>query len=63
MRLLYASEFAMARDVEKMIGSGVWTIDDVLELKGDKRLNTTTTTQRYLTKNIAPLDDEGNIKD
>ena len=63
MRLLYASEFAMAKDVEKMIGSGVWTIDDVLELKGDKRLNTITTTQRYITKNHAPLDENGNIKD
>lgn len=62
MRLLYASEFAMAKDVEKMIGSGVWTIDDVLELKGDKRLNTITTTQRYITKNHAPLDENGNIK-
>lgn len=63
MRLLYASEFSMAKDVEKMVGSGVWTIDDVLELKGNKRLNTTITTQRYITKNHAPLNEDGSVRE
>ena len=62
MRLLYASEFSMAKDVEKMIGSGVWTIDDILELKGNRRLNTKITTQRYITKNHAPLNEDGHIR-
>lgn len=60
-RLLYASEFKMAKDVEKMVGSGVWRVDDILELMGRKPENTKQSTRRYLTKNIAPLDDEGVI--
>lgn len=60
---IYISEFDMAADVEKMIGSGVWTIDDVLDLQGKDRLNTAITTQRYLTKNIAPLNPDGTVKE
>lgn len=62
LRLLYASEFAMAKDVEKMIGSGVWTVDDVRALQGKERLNQPATTQRYMTRNHAPLDKDGNVK-
>lgn len=53
---VYVSEFEMARDVEKMIGSGVWTIDDVLVLLGKKRQKTKDTTRRYLTKNIGIIE-------
>lgn len=53
---VYVSEFEMARDVEKMIGSGVWTIDDVLVLLGKKRENSKDTTRRYLTKNIGIIE-------
>lgn len=53
---VYVSEFEMARDVEKMIGSGVWTIDDVLVQLGKKRENTKDTTRRYLTKNIGIIE-------
>ena len=62
IQLLYNSEFAMAKDGEKMIGSGIWTIDDVLEQQGKPRLNTPLTTRRYLTKNIAPLKDDGTLE-
>lgn len=60
---IYNSEFEMAKDAEKMVGSGVWTIDDVLELQGKKRVGDTVTTQRYLTKNIAPINQDGTIAD
>lgn len=53
---VYVSEFEMARDVEKMIGSGVWTIDDVLVQLGKKRENSKDTTRRYLTKNIGIIE-------
>lgn len=57
IEVLYSSELQMASHVEKMIGSGVWTIDDALEIQGKPRENTIVTTRRYLTKNIAPLDE------
>lgn len=60
---IYNSEFEMAKDAEKMIGSGVWTVDDVLELQGKQRINSKVTTQRYLTKNIAPISEDGTIAD
>lgn len=60
---IYNSEFEMAKDAEKMIGSGVWTVDDVLELQGKQRINSKVTTQRYLTKNIAPINEDGTIAD
>lgn len=58
---LYNSEFEMGNAVEKMIGSGRWTIDDILELQGKERENTPVTTQRYLTKNIAPIKPDGTV--
>ena len=60
--VIYNSEFEMAKDAEKMVGSAVWTIDDILILQGKKPLNTKVTEQRYLTKNLAPLNDDGNVK-
>lgn len=63
VRLLYASEFKMAKDVEKMLGSGVWNVDDVLTLMGRSPLNTKQSKRRYLTKNLGPLDDDGLIID
>ncbi|PZP90989.1 MAG: hypothetical protein DI581_11805 [Staphylococcus capitis] len=59
----YVNEFDMAADVEKMIGTGAWTIDDILDLRGEDRLNTKISTQRYLTKNIAPLDEDGFVRE
>lgn len=61
VKVLYNSELEMANNVEKMIGSGVWTIDDVRELQGKDRLNTKVTTQRYLTRNIAPINEDGTV--
>lgn len=58
---LYNTEFEMGSDTEKMVGSGVWTIDMVLEAMGKEPVNSTVTTQRYLTKNIAPINDDGTV--
>lgn len=58
---IYTNEFDMANDVEKMVGTGVWTIDDILDLQGKDRLGTPITTQRYLTKNMAPLNSNGTV--
>lgn len=60
---LYNSEFEMGNATEKMIGSGVWTVDDILELQGKEREGSIVTTQRYLTKNIAPIREDGTIDD
>lgn len=61
--VIYNSEFEMAKDTRTMIESAVWTVDDVLELQGKPRLNTKVTTQRYLTKNMAPLNNDGTVQD
>lgn len=58
---LYNSEFEMGAATEKMVGSGVWTIDMILEAMGKEPVNSVVTTQRYLTKNIAPLNDDGTV--
>lgn len=60
---LFNSEFEMGNATEKMIGSGVWTVDDILELTGKERENTIVTTQRYLTKNIAPINEDGTVSE
>ena len=58
---LYNTEFEMGSATEKMVGSGVWTIDMVLEAMGKEPVNSVVTTQRYLTKNIAPINDDGTV--
>lgn len=60
--LIYNSEFEMAGAVEKMIGSGRWTIDEILILQGKKPIGDKLTTQRYLTKNLAPLNEDGTVQ-
>lgn len=60
--VIYNSEFEMAKDARTMIESAVWTVDDVLELQGKPKLNTKVTTQRYLTKNMAPLNEDGTVQ-
>lgn len=60
---LFNSELEMGNATEKMVGSGVWTIDDILELQGKKRENNIVTTQRYLTKNMAPIREDGTVDD
>lgn len=61
--VIYNSEFEMAKDARTMIESAVWTVDDVLELQGKPRERTKITTQRYLTKNMAPLNEDGTVQD
>lgn len=59
---LFNSEFEMGNATEKMIGSGVWTIDMILRAMGKEPENTVVTSQRYLTKNIAPINDDGTVE-
>lgn len=58
---LYNTEFEMGAATEKMVGSGVWTIDMILEAMGKEPVNSVVTTQRYLTKNIAPINGDGTV--
>lgn len=60
---LFNSEFEMGNATEKMIGSGVWTIDMILQAMGKEPENSVVTTQRYLTKNIAPLNEDGTVEE
>lgn len=60
--VIYNSEFEMAKDVRTMIESSHWSNDDIYELQGKPRLNTKISTQRYLTKNMAPLNDDGSVQ-
>lgn len=53
--VIFNSELSASKEIEKLIGSGVYTIDDVLEAVGRERLNTNETTKRLLTKNIGTL--------
>lgn len=51
--ILYNSEFEMADDIQKLVGSGTHTIDDVLEMMGRERKNTKITNKRWMTRNLA----------
>lgn len=53
--LTYNNEFEMAKDIEKLVGSAVFTPDDVLEMLGRQRTLLPEMTEHYLTKNIEPL--------
>lgn len=53
--LTYNNEFEMAKDIEKIVGSAVFTPDDVLEMLGKERTGLPEMTQHYLTKNMEAL--------
>ena len=57
--LTYNNEFEMAKDIEKLVGSAVFTPDDILEKLGKERTGLPEMTKHYLTKNIQPLDMSG----
>ena len=62
INVIYNSEFEMAKDTRTMIESAVWTVDDLLKLQGKKPIGSKVTTQRYLTKNMAPLNNDGTVQ-
>lgn len=53
--LTYNNEFEMSKDIEKLVGSAVFTPDDVLEMLGRPRTGLPVMTEHYLTKNMEPL--------
>lgn len=53
--LTYNNEFEMSKDIEKLVGSAVFTPDDVLEMLGKPRTGLPEMTKHYLTKNMEPL--------
>ncbi|UJF15068.1 phage portal protein [Jeotgalibaca sp. MA1X17-3] len=57
--LTYNNVFEMAKDIEKIVGSSVFTPDDVLEMLGRKRTGLPEMERHYLTKNIEALDERG----
>ena len=56
--LEYNSALDASKDIEKAIGSGVYTINDVLEMQGREPIDEEIGTQRFLTLNIGPIDAE-----
>ena len=61
--LTYNNEFEMAKDIEKLVGSAVFTPDDVLEMLGKERTGLPEMMQHYLTKNMEALDMRGGEKE
>lgn len=54
--LTYNNEFEMAGDIQKLVGSVVFTPDDILEMLGREPINSPVTRARYLTKNLENLE-------
>lgn len=59
--LTYNNEFEMASDIQKLVGSVVFTPDDVLEMLGRERIGSPEMTKRYLTKNLEAVEGGENI--
>ena len=47
--------FANAANVEKLIGTGAFTINDVRRAAGQEEINEPWARQSFMTKNIAPI--------
>ena len=59
--LEYNSALSASKDIEKAIGSGVYTIDDVLEMQGRDPIGGEVGRQRFLTRNIGTIE-QANLK-
>ena len=57
--LTYNNEFEMAKDIEKLVGSTVFTPDDVLEMLGRQRTEEPEMMKHYITKNMEELSTKG----
>ena len=62
IHVTYNSELDMAKDIRTMMESAVWTIDDINEILGKPKENTTLTTRRFITRNMAPLNEDGSMQ-
>lgn len=54
--LTYNNEFEMAGDIQKLVGSVLFTPDDILEMLGRERVGSEEMTKRYLTKNLSAVE-------
>lgn len=59
--LEYNSALSASKDIEKAIGSGVYTINDILEMQGKDRVDDEHADRRFLTRNIGTIE-EANLK-
>lgn len=57
-QIIHYDLFSQAASVEKLVGSGVYSINDILRAVGQGTINEPWADQHYLTKNIAELDAE-----
>ena len=55
--IVHFDVFAMAPNVEKLIGSGMYTINDVLRAAGQPLIDAPWANEHYMTKNIAKMGD------
>lgn len=55
-RIMHMSMAEIATSADKMIGSGLWSIDDALRRIGDAPLNTEWSTKHWMTKNYTEMD-------
>lgn len=55
--IIHYDLFDQAASVEKLIGSGVYTINDILRAAGREPINAPWANRHYLTKNIADIDE------
>lgn len=62
IQLQYNSELDMAKNVRTMMESAVWTIDMINEILGKPKEDTPVTTKRFITRNMAPLDEDGTMQ-
>ena len=55
--LEYNSALSASKDIEKAIGSGVYTINDILEMQGRDKVDDEHADRRFLTRNIGTIEE------
>ncbi len=55
--LIHFDMFSNADHIEKLVGSGVYSVNDILTAAGSARINEAWADKHYLTKNIAGMDE------
>ena len=53
----YNSALSASKDIEKAIGSGVYTINDILEMQGRDKVDDEHADRRFLTRNIGTIEE------
>lgn len=55
--ILHFDIFGNAANIEKLVGSGAFSINDVLKAAGQSEINEDWASQHFLTKNIGVIED------